>query len=118
MGGMRDFVPVASASDIEPGAWQCYRVGEQDVVVFNIDGQFHAIDDTCPHRGAPLSKGFLEGSTVYCALHGWPFDVTTGEMPGAPEICVPRYALKIEDGKILIGGKVTAATASTEPTAS
>lgn len=113
---MNEFVPVARVSDIESGAWQMFRVGNYDVVVFNVDGQFHAIDDTCPHRGGPLSKGFLEGSTVYCPLHGWPFDVTTGEMPGAPEICVPRYALKIEGDKILVGGPVPAPAAGAETT--
>ena len=101
---MSEFVAVAKVSDIEPGAWQCFRVDKYDVVVFNIDGKFHAIDDTCPHRGAPLSKGFLEGGPIYCALHGWPFDVATGEMPGAPDICVPRYALRIENGEIMVGG--------------
>lgn len=114
---MSDFVPVANVSDIGPGAWQRYRVQDRDVVVFNVEGEFHAIDDTCPHRGGPLSKGFLEGSTIYCPLHGWPFDVKTGEMPGAPDICVPRYALKIEDGKILVGGPVVKA-ARTETSAS
>jgi nitrite reductase/ring-hydroxylating ferredoxin subunit len=98
-----DFVPVGSASDIAPGAWQKFQVAGHDVVVFNVEGEFHAIDDTCPHRGGPLSHGFLEGSIVYCPLHGWPFDVTTGEMPGAPEICIPRYPVKIEGDQIWVG---------------
>ncbi|MBM3270381.1 MAG: Rieske 2Fe-2S domain-containing protein [Candidatus Sericytochromatia bacterium] len=99
---MSDFVPVGKAADIEPGAWQKYQVGPSEVVVFNVDGQFHAIDDTCPHRGGPLSHGFLEGQVVYCPLHGWPFDVTTGEMPGAPEICVPRYSVRVDGEELLV----------------
>lgn len=100
---MGDFVAVGLAAEIAPGAWQRFQVGGSEVVVFNIDDTFHAIDDTCPHRGGPLSKGFLEGTTIYCPLHGWPFDVITGEMPGNPEICVPLYPVRVENGQLLVG---------------
>lgn len=103
---MSEFRPVCSVDDIAPGAWDCFRVGTDCVVVFNLDGEFHAIDDNCPHRGGPLSKGFLEGTVMYCPLHGWPFDVRSGLMPGNEEIGVPTYPILIEDGKVLIGAAI------------
>jgi nitrite reductase/ring-hydroxylating ferredoxin subunit len=48
------------------------------VALFNLDGTFYAIEDTCPHRGAPLWEGELEGSELTCPWHGARFNITTG----------------------------------------
>lgn len=56
-----------------------------EVAVFNVDGEFYAIDNSCPHKGAPLSEGQICGYIVECALHGWQFDVRTGECLTVPE---------------------------------
>jgi nitrite reductase/ring-hydroxylating ferredoxin subunit len=41
-----------------------------DIAVFNINGKYHAITDTCVHKGGPLSQGNLE-EVVACPWHGW-----------------------------------------------
>jgi nitrite reductase (NADH) small subunit/3-phenylpropionate/trans-cinnamate dioxygenase ferredoxin subunit len=48
------------------------------VGLYNVEGTYYAIDDTCPHRGAPLSEGECEGTIVVCPWHGAQFDVTNG----------------------------------------
>jgi len=53
--------------------------GGDEVAVFNVDGEYYAIENFCPHKGAPLSEGLLCGHIVECSLHGWLFDVRTGE---------------------------------------
>ncbi|MBU6428894.1 MAG: non-heme iron oxygenase ferredoxin subunit, partial [Cyanobacteria bacterium REEB65] len=93
---------ICPAAEIAAGSWQCFDVDRTRVVIFNLEGQFHAIDDCCPHRGGPLSQGFLEGAVLYCPLHGWPFDVRTGQMPGYPELRVPTYPVKVENGFVLV----------------
>jgi NAD(P)H-dependent nitrite reductase small subunit len=70
--------------------------------VFNVDGTIHAIDDACPHRGGPLSAGFVEGNQVFCPLHGWAFDVTTGKCVSNPSRPVRTYKTKVENGHIWI----------------
>ncbi|HSE31780.1 MAG TPA: Rieske 2Fe-2S domain-containing protein [Pyrinomonadaceae bacterium] len=67
---------------------ECARMelpGGHEVAVFNIDGEYYAIDNFCPHKGAPLSEGTLCGHIIECALHGWQFDVRTGECLTVPE---------------------------------
>jgi len=61
-------------------------VGGKTLALFNVNGAFYAIDDTCTHRGGPLSEGSLAGSQVTCPWHGAQFDVTTGavQRPPAP----------------------------------
>ena len=74
---------IGLASEIEAGKSKSFSVlnekGESiDIAVFNIDGQYYAISNTCIHKGAPLSKGFLEEDIVTCAWHGWKYCVRNG----------------------------------------
>jgi nitrite reductase/ring-hydroxylating ferredoxin subunit len=69
---------VATIQDVPIGQAKKVKVGDKDVALFNVGGTFYAIDDTCPHRGGPLSEGELEGVEVTCPWHGARFNVTTG----------------------------------------
>ena len=60
----------------------CFLVG--DAVVFSVAGQFFSTQSRCTHRGGPLDKGKLEGSTVTCPMHGAQFDVSTGAVVRGP----------------------------------
>ena len=83
MGG---FAKVARSDDIPPGQSRMFEVGGKSIALFNVNGLFYAIDDTCTHRGGPLSEGELDGKEVTCPWHGAVFDVTTGDVlrPPAP----------------------------------
>ncbi len=72
------FVKVATVSEVPPGKAMQVKVSGKTLGIFNVDGTFYAIDNICPHRGAPLSDGELEGHEVICPLHAAVFDVTTG----------------------------------------
>ena len=61
---------IASTHDVAPGKGQTIRVDGRQIALFNIDGEFLAIDDACPHMRADLSCGLLEGRTVTCTWHG------------------------------------------------
>jgi nitrite reductase (NADH) small subunit len=81
---MGDFVKVAGAGDIAPGTGKAVDVGARRIALFNIDGTFYAIDDTCTDRGGPLSEGMVVGAELTCPWHGAVFDVTSGAVLGAP----------------------------------
>ncbi len=49
------------------------------VALFNVGGQFFAIDDVCTHDGGPLAEGMLENHTIACPRHGAKFDIRTGQ---------------------------------------
>ena len=92
------------------------EVNEEFVAVFRLPGGgVAAIEDACPHAGAPLSDGHLEpggcsgedpdtGGTVVCPLHAWRFDVTTGGWCDGPagKIKVAVYPVKVEDGRVWV----------------
>ena len=73
-----EFVKIASLSDIPPGDMVSVRVGSEEVLLVNLDGQLHACDDICTHAYANLSEGDLEEGEVVCPLHGAVFDVASG----------------------------------------
>ena len=71
---------MGATGDLQPGA--CIRVELPDgdeLAVYNVDGEFYATENFCPHKGAPLSEGILCGHVIECGLHGWQFDVRSGE---------------------------------------
>ena len=81
---MAAFVKVATTGELAPGQAKRVEAGGKRIALFNRDGAYHAIEDTCPHRGGPLSEGQVEGNVVICPWHGAKFDITTGEVLGPP----------------------------------
>lgn len=78
-------------------------VAHVPVAVFNAEGRFYAIDDTCTHQDASLADGWLEGCLVECPLHASCFDLRTGE-PTAPPAKLPvrTYPVEVVDGVVYV----------------
>jgi nitrite reductase/ring-hydroxylating ferredoxin subunit len=72
------------------------------VLLVRLDGGLHAVRNKCAHMGCPLEGGLLEGPLLMCPCHDWRFDVRTGEFLEAPELSIPTYPTKVEDGKVLV----------------
>jgi 3-phenylpropionate/trans-cinnamate dioxygenase ferredoxin component len=93
---MADFVKVGTKGDPAPGHGKQVEVGGKKIALFNVDGAYYAIDDTCTHRGGPLSEGELSGAEVTCPWHGAVFDVKTGNVLGPPAAKgVSKYNVRI-----------------------
>lgn len=99
---MSDFKNVAKKADIPAGSGKTVQVDSKPVAIFNVDGSFYAMDNTCLHRGGPLGEGTLDGSTVTCPWHGWQYDVKTGVNTMNPQAKVVTYPVKVEGEDILV----------------
>ena len=99
---MPTFVTACAVRDIVPGTGKQLTVGGKDVALFNVDGTFYAVDNTCPHRGGPLAEGEVEGCAVTCPWHAWTFDLKTGESL-IDDLKVACYQAKVEGESVLIG---------------
>jgi nitrite reductase/ring-hydroxylating ferredoxin subunit len=85
-------------------AGSCKTVGlpeGRELALYNVDGEFYATENFCPHRGAPLAAGILCKHTIECEWHGWQFDVRTGECLTVTER-LKTYEVVIEDGSVKI----------------
>lgn len=96
------YFPVAAADSLSPGEGRTVFLRGREYALFNLDGEFHAIDNECPHRGAPLGAGNLENGKVHCPLHGWTFDAKTGACVTRLGCDVKSYPTKIEDGEVYL----------------
>ena len=76
-------------SDIPPGKMLKVSSNGKDILVANVDGNYFAMDDICTHKGASLSEGTLEKSTVTCPWHGSTWDCKTGKLM--------EFATKLKD---------------------
>jgi nitrite reductase/ring-hydroxylating ferredoxin subunit len=97
------FVPVTRASELSPGAMTWVALDRERVLIANVDGCFYALQDSCGHRQAPLSKGTLEGHVIQCPLHFARFDVRTGKLLSGPTAAdVPTYQVLVDGDTVYV----------------
>jgi len=91
------WVEVAHAADIPPGCAARVEIDDVPIAIFNIEGTFYALDDTCSHAEASLSEGDLDVDrcAIECPLHGSSFDLKTGEPLSLPAV-EPVRAHRVE----------------------
>ena len=89
-------------ADLEIGKSAIIEVGDKEIALFNYKGNFYAIDNTCPHRGAPLGEGRIEEGILICPNHEWRFELKSGWCPQNPELSAEVYPIKVSDEKIYV----------------
>ena len=93
---------VAAVDEIPPGGRKRVTVAGRALVVFNLDGEFFALGDRCPHRGGPLSQGIVFGHSVACPLHNWTIELADGTAR-APDVgCALTFAVRVESGQVYL----------------
>ena len=97
-GFMADFVKVATTNEIEPGQARLVNVQGKSIALFNVEGQFFALDNTCTHRGGPLAEGEISGHEVTCPLHGATFDIPNRRGPRSAGATSRRALRRPRDG--------------------
>ena len=93
---MAEFIAVATVDEIPPGERLVVEIGRRWVAVFNLEGQFYAIEDRCTHDDGPLAEGELKGCEVICPRHGARFDIRNGRVLSAPALVdVPTFETRV-----------------------
>ena len=100
---MADFEKVARRGEIPDGQGKTVEIAGRRIALFNVGGKFHAIDNTCLHRGGPLGEGHLQERVVHCPWHGWGFDVTTGVCEANPDFKLETFPVQVEGEEVLVG---------------
>ena len=102
---MTEFVKVASTDQIVPGRCKTVDVSGSRIALFNVAGNFYAMDDICAHQGGPLGEGSLDGAIVTCPWHGWQYDVSTGACQSNPRVQMVCYEVRIDGDDIMVALK-------------
>ena len=100
---MAKLIKVAETKDLPPGKAAAFEVEGMRIAVFNVDGSYYAIDDTCTHDGGPLCEGEVNGFKVTCPWHGADFDLKSGAVLSAPAFDdVKCYKVVVEGSDIKV----------------
>jgi nitrite reductase/ring-hydroxylating ferredoxin subunit len=96
-------VKIAQTSELSSGMGKVVQAEGRGIALFNVEGVFYAIDNTCTHRGGPLGEGELKGDTVECPWHGAQFNLKTGAVTAPPaRTSVRSLPVKVEGSDVLV----------------
>ncbi len=100
--GDRQTITVGRVGELPLGSCKTVDLPEgRELALYNVNGEFYATENFCPHKGAPLAEGRLCEQVIECDWHGWQFDVRTGECLTVRET-LETYEVFVEDGLIKI----------------
>ena len=101
---MDDYVKVATVDDIQTGERVLIELDGIRIAIFNLDGTYYAIEDTCTHDGGPLVEGeILDGCQIQCPRHGARFDIRTGAALTMPAFePTPTYKVQVDGEDIYV----------------
>jgi 3-phenylpropionate/trans-cinnamate dioxygenase ferredoxin subunit len=100
---MAGWLDVAGIDELPPGSRRVVDVDGVAVAVFNLGGEFFAIQDICPHDGGELANGKLEGEVIICPRHGARFSIKTGAVLGPPAYeDVRSYPVRVDNGRVQV----------------
>lgn len=116
MAGKQQF-PVGLA-DLAPGEKRIVEVNGRNIGIFNVDGDYYALHNRCPHMGGNLCEGPVTGTTLYtektefvygrhdeivrCGWHGWEYEIKTGKCLVHDRLRVRTYKVTIEEGQLIL----------------
>ena len=101
---MSDFISLCSLSSLPKRFGKRFQLDNViEIALFQIDGEIHAINNICPHQKYPvLHEGNVEGGCVTCPMHGWKFDIRTGECLEGGNARLKTYEVVVRDGEVLL----------------
>jgi nitrite reductase (NADH) small subunit len=98
-----EYFEAGRTTETESGRARVVYLRGIEIALFNVNGDFYAVDNLCPHEGGPLVAGTIRGMVLTCPWHRWQFDLKTGCSPVNPAIQVQTYPVQIEGERIKIG---------------
>lgn len=99
---MAEFKTVCRVNDLADGEGKTVTVGGKLIAVFRCGSSFRAIDDMCPHMGASLAGGYVEGDIVTCPWHAWRFRLSDGAWADNPRVKIGSYQVRVEGDEVQV----------------
>jgi nitrite reductase (NADH) small subunit/3-phenylpropionate/trans-cinnamate dioxygenase ferredoxin subunit len=99
---MAEFHRVCRVGELAEGEGKTVSVAGKLIAIFYADGEYHAIDDVCPHMGASLSGGAVEEGIVTCPWHAWRFRLCDGTWADNPRIKIGHYPVRIAGNEVQV----------------
>ncbi|MEG0201975.1 MAG: Rieske (2Fe-2S) protein, partial [Comamonas sp.] len=75
-----------------------FAPGGESILLLNGEGEFYALENSCPHAGASMASGSCEAHVLRCPAHGLQFNIKNGQCTASPGLLIPMYEPLILDG--------------------
>ncbi|MGE8368558.1 MAG: Rieske (2Fe-2S) protein [Pseudomonadales bacterium] len=96
-----EWIPVGPPESLAPGARKLVLLQDgQSAIVFNLGGQFFAMENSCPHAGASMAGGSCVEHLISCPAHGLRFDIRNGQCTASPGLRIRTYEVVVEDRQL------------------
>lgn len=90
-----------AVQDLPPGARKLvFAPGGETVLLLNVEGEFYAMENSCPHAGASMASGSCEQHVLSCPAHGLKFDIRNGQCTASPQLLIPLYEVLELEGQL------------------
>ncbi|PJA32534.1 MAG: ferredoxin [Zetaproteobacteria bacterium CG_4_9_14_3_um_filter_53_7] len=100
---MADWIEVTAVSELPPGSRKIVTTPYCEIAVFNLDGEFFAIEDVCSHDGGELASGLCEGDQIICPRHGARFCIRNGQALTPPAYeNIDTFPVIVENGMVKV----------------
>jgi NAD(P)H-dependent nitrite reductase small subunit len=99
---MDNFIQVAKTEEVKERFATSVKAGIHKIALFRYKGRIYALRDSCPHQGAPISEGYVEGEYAVCPHHGWKFKLADGSFAHNELIKIKTYPVKESEGFIFV----------------
>ncbi|MDR2297300.1 MAG: Rieske (2Fe-2S) protein [Comamonas sp.] len=90
-----------AAQDLPPGGRKLvFAPGGETVLLLNVEGEFYAMENSCPHAGASMASGSCDRHVLTCPAHGLKFDIRNGRCTASPQLLIPLYEVLELEGQL------------------
>jgi len=103
VGSVITYHEVCATEDLWIGDMDAFSIAGTKILLINVDGNFKAFSNICPHQDVPLVEGKLDGCVLTCRAHHWEFDVTSGLSINPSNQRLVEYPVRIVDGMVQVG---------------
>ncbi|WP_280771427.1 nitrite reductase small subunit NirD [Salipaludibacillus daqingensis] len=96
-------IKVANVDEIPNQVGKEVIIDNLEIAIFRLSsGKFKAVENKCPHKQGPLSEGIVSGEFVFCPLHDWKIDLTSGDVQKPDDGCVRTYHVEVRNNEVFI----------------
>jgi toluene monooxygenase system ferredoxin subunit len=108
-------VELCGVDQLWDGEMERFHAGDTTILLLKINGQFHAYQGHCPHQGAALAEGDLDGVLLTCPAHGWQFDASNGKGVNPKSARLKRFPVQVVQGRVWIEVELGGVTVEPKP---
>jgi len=90
------------ASELPSGEAAQVDIDGQQYLLCRDDTGVYALDNECPHAGAPLAMGNFSSPLIVCPWHAWEFDCRTGACVHSSHAKLRTYPAELREAEVWI----------------